>query len=785
MTDRTVKVRVKGDISDFNRAMLTGAASAKAFTKELDTSNERTTVLTQSLLAVGPSLVPIAAAGVPAVAGLTNQLGFAAAGAGVAALAFSGVGDALKAVNDFAVEPTDANLRKLNETMNEIGPAGRNFVLFLQDLRPQLQGLQDIAQAGLLPGVEQGITSLLSRMPEAERIISTISTTLGDLTAEAGANLADSRWNDFFDFLEREARPTLLDLGRAVGNFTEAFANLWMAFQPLSSQFSRSFLDLSRDFAKWTDGLDQTEGFQDFLAYVSRVGPEVWETLGDLGNALVQIVEAAAPIGEASLPVIQLLAKALSAIADSPAGPVLIATAAGISALSRAIALYKTVNGSAIASLLGVADNKGKRAALGFRTAAAGAGLLALSLTDLDDKAGIANTASYALLGTLIAPGWGTAIGGTIGLVKDLSAANDEAADSLDRLATKVNEVRSGADAHDVSVTAIALAGDDPGLQKRADAISDAAYKNAEAARDQALAEAGLASNMALASDEVKDETLALLDNVRAKNQAADAAESVFSAETAYRQALKDAQEQARKTNAGINGSSDAALKNREALDRLASAWNRQADAGGKTEAQMRKAQREFINAAVGMGVARGEAKRLADELFHIPSPKPKVTLTGVEQAFTQISKLKEYLRGIKDEDVIIHVRRAIESGGGRGHQTAFAEGGPVRGPGGPRDDVIPALLSNGEYVINAAATSRHRELLDRINSQRYAGGGFVQPTGAGVSTDASSTGAVLAPGARFRLVGSDLIELVDNRVAIGTASEQNYQASKRRAGRK
>lgn len=29
-------------------------------------------------------------------------------------------------------------------------------------------------------------------------------------------------------------------------------------------------------------------------------------------------------------------------------------------------------------------------------------------------------------------------------------------------------------------------------------------------------------------------------------------------------------------------------------------------------------------------------------------------------------------------------------------------EGGPVRGPGGPRDDKIPAMLSNGEYVLPA-----------------------------------------------------------------------------------
>jgi len=36
-----------------------------------------------------------------------------------------------------------------------------------------------------------------------------------------------------------------------------------------------------------------------------------------------------------------------------------------------------------------------------------------------------------------------------------------------------------------------------------------------------------------------------------------------------------------------------------------------------------------------------------------------------------------------------------------------FATGGHVRGPGGPTDDLIPAMLSNNEYVINASAVKR------------------------------------------------------------------------------
>ncbi|QIO42899.1 tail length tape measure protein [Rhizobium leguminosarum bv. trifolii] len=61
-----------------------------------------------------------------------------------------------------------------------------------------------------------------------------------------------------------------------------------------------------------------------------------------------------------------------------------------------------------------------------------------------------------------------------------------------------------------------------------------------------------------------------------------------------------------------------------------------------------------------------------------------------------------------------------------------LADGGHVAGAGGPTDDVIPAMLSNGEYVINAAATRKHRRLLDAINSgsvARLANGGLAGPS--------------------------------------------------------
>lgn len=53
-----------------------------------------------------------------------------------------------------------------------------------------------------------------------------------------------------------------------------------------------------------------------------------------------------------------------------------------------------------------------------------------------------------------------------------------------------------------------------------------------------------------------------------------------------------------------------------------------------------------------------------------------------------------------------------------------FAAGGMVRGLGGPRDDKIDAKLSSGEFVVNAAATSSNRMLLEAINAGQDVSGG-------------------------------------------------------------
>lgn len=72
-------------------------------------------------------------------------------------------------------------------------------------------------------------------------------------------------------------------------------------------------------------------------------------------------------------------------------------------------------------------------------------------------------------------------------------------------------------------------------------------------------------------------------------------------------------------------------------------------------------------------------------------------------------------------------------AGGGLFSWLGFANGGLVQGPGTSTSDSIPARLSAGEFVVNAAATAKHLDVLQAINGGRvlgFSGGGLVPPGG-------------------------------------------------------
>ncbi|UHC20472.1 phage tail length tape measure family protein (plasmid) [Methylobacterium currus] len=100
-----------------------------------------------------------------------------------------------------------------------------------------------------------------------------------------------------------------------------------------------------------------------------------------------------------------------------------------------------------------------------------------------------------------------------------------------------------------------------------------------------------------------------------------------------------------------------------------------------------------------------------------------------------------------------------------------FATGGVIRGPGTGTSDSIVARLSDGEFIVNASATRRHRSLLEQINGTGLPGfsaGGLADRWALGLPGFATGGGVgaadrILSPTPE---VGEELVCEVEVRIA-------------------
>lgn len=353
MVDRSVKVTLRADVNPFVRAMAEAEAAAKGLDSQINKTNDRTAWLAQGLLALAPAVVPLGAAAIPVLSGIATQATVTAGAVGTLFLALKGVGAGLKALETFKQAPTAENFQKLQTALAKLGPDGEHFVRFLEDVKVQLSGLQMVARAGMFPGMEAGINSVLTRLPMLRNIVQEIATGIGRLVREGGANLAGPSWDRFFQFLEHDAQPILMDMGRTVGNLAHGFADLLVAFAPLSMRFSSGLLNMSRSFATWAAGVDKTQGFQNFLAYVEDAGPKALDFLGAIAHFGIELAHAYAPIGATMLPVLTHLLNLFADLADTPVGHLVLVAATLTSVYGRIRAIGELTGSGASKILFG------------------------------------------------------------------------------------------------------------------------------------------------------------------------------------------------------------------------------------------------------------------------------------------------------------------------------------------------------------------------------------------------------------------------------------------------
>jgi len=200
-----------------------------------------------------------------------------------------------------------------------------------------------------------------------------------------------------------------------------------------------------------------------------------------------------------------------------------------------------------------------------------------------------------------------------------------------------------------------------------------------------------------------------------------------------YKDSLVDAAKALEENGRTLNVNTEAGRKNQKALDDVAKAALDQADAiysatgsEDKYRGSLVKSRADLVQTGIRFGLTKAQANAYADSILKIPAAKHTTVTITTKQAAEALQGVQALLRGIHDKHVTLTVG-TVRVGNTKVNAGQFAGGGPISGPGTGTSDSIPAYLSNGEYVMKAAAVDKYgTAFFDQLNSMRFASGGYV-----------------------------------------------------------
>ncbi|WP_281155170.1 hypothetical protein [Streptomyces sp. HYC2] len=301
------------------------------------------------------NLISLLPAAIPMAAGMAHTAGVVATQLGAVALSAAAYGLALKpqiaaiseaiaahdryedAVKSSGATSQDAAKAQADylQTLNDLPPATREAAIAVGILKDNFADWSDELADDVMAPVNKGIAVTNALLPRTTGLVKGASTQLDRLITMAGGAIETPGFDRMTDKVTSFANRTLDD---AVDGLTVFLAKLQAG------------------------ELDDS-GLARFMDYCRENGPAVWETLGNVGEALVNVIDAGSDVGVGMLDVVNALSGIVSAV--PPEG---IALVLQLAIAIKAVKLAAVGVGTAKAALLALGTQ-----VMAIRTAAAGA----------------------------------------------------------------------------------------------------------------------------------------------------------------------------------------------------------------------------------------------------------------------------------------------------------------------------------------------------------------------------------------------------------------------------
>lgn len=703
-------------------AFLEVAAASKLLKSNIDDVNSSLLGLTK--LAGGASLIPVLAGATAVITELGTALTAASLSAGVFGLSAGGiVKDML--TQQKAIGVTQTSLAKLTK-----GSADYNSKLielhaqqkaFNKEFGPAAKGYTDMGTAftkfkdatskvttHVLGDAFEGIAKVL---PKLVPVSNAAGKAVGGLIDEMVQGIDGPGFAHFLDFLETSGPRDITAFGHIIGNTIGGLGGIFSNFVGPGDHAAATLERLTKRFDTWGHSKGVSDSVNRFLRYVHDNGPEIDATFKALAEASPKIATSLGQLGSLNL---SLTSRFLTLVAGLPQKQFnliadgLFAIAAGSKALTLVTGLGAVGKG-----LAGILAGKGLIGGAGGK-----AGPI---LADAKDK--VLAAAKDKVLGDgvqkvfVVNPGFGKGGGGTPGvpgspvvaggggiLSKLLPATlGITALTGIQVGARKILQQEYGKTIGGVfSNIESALLGLPPPstIQTQWDHIWKPVFSNIGGAVKN-LGVPHIGDLFDMPSDNNKP------TGIKSTSTQLDALNQKLSKASQGMELVGHSAQRA------VGGDATKAVQNVSAkLDALN---------GNHASAQMElvghSAQRAGNVAGVSIDVLSGK-------INHIPNKEVKVT-ANTSAAMAALLNIQAYQIRDKSFTVTQYTTTTVAD-----HVKKHAVGGYITGPGSGTSDSILARLSNGEFVLSAAAVRKYGlSRLRDMNALRYASGGPVGST--------------------------------------------------------
>lgn len=210
---------------------------------------------------------------------------------------------AVQAQADASKQQT-AGFNNTAAAMAALSPAGQRFARFLQGtLMPRLRELRNTAQEAFLPPLQRGIEAGMRLLPNMNRMLRITGGVMGTVAENALTMMSSGPWRRDFDKITDSSARSLESLGKALNPLLTVVKDLTVAGGPFIEKFAGALATASQKFSDFIANqraigeADPNKGLSGFFNRAYKAGQMLWDLIKDLGGALLNIGQAAAPAG--------------------------------------------------------------------------------------------------------------------------------------------------------------------------------------------------------------------------------------------------------------------------------------------------------------------------------------------------------------------------------------------------------------------------------------------------------------------------------------------------------